>query len=108
MKNPTGTRRAKFRRPFKLKGVAEVQPPGTYTVEVCDERVGWFKFLQTTTVSTWIRISHSHGINGTLKDLRVKSRDLAAALRRDKRPQETQSENGEGLKASNKPEAQLK
>lgn len=107
MNIPTGFSRAKFRRPFKLKGVAEVQPPGTYTVEVRDERTGWFKFLQTTTVSTWIRITHSHGVNGTLKDLRVKSRDLAAALRRDKRPQVTEFDNKERTKLSSKSKSQI-
>lgn len=76
----------KFRHPFKLEGVEGEQLPGTYSVEVRDERSGWLKFLKMASVSTWIRVKHFHGINGVLRDFRISSLDLASALRRDKQP----------------------
>lgn len=86
MKNPVGFKRVKFRHPFKLVGVEGEQLPGTYSVEVRDERSGWLKFLKAASVSTWIRVKHFHGINGVLKDFRILPLDLASALRRDKQP----------------------
>lgn len=86
MKNPIGFRRVKFRHPFKLEGVEGDQLPGTYSVEVRDERSGWLKFLEVAKVSTWIRIKHFHGLNGVLKDFRILPYDLESALRRDKKP----------------------
>ena len=84
MKNPVGFKRVKFRHPFKLEGIEGEQLPGTYSVEVRDERSGWLKFLKAASVSTWIRVKHFHGINGILEDFRILPLDLASALRRDK------------------------
>lgn len=86
MKTPIGFRRVRFRHPFKLKGVDGEQLPGTYSIEVRDERSGWLKFLKVASVSTWIRIKHFHGLNGLLRDFRISPLDLASALRRDKQP----------------------
>ena len=100
MKDPIGFSRVKFRHPFRLKGVEGEQLPGTYNVEVRDERPGWFKFLKRASVSTWITIRHFHGINGALEDFRVIPRDLAAALRRDKKPTLRKPADKEGISAS--------
>ncbi len=86
MKNPIGFRRVKFRHPFKLEGVEGEQLPGSYSVEVRDERSGWLRFLKVASVSTWITIKHFHGINGVLKNFRIMPLDLLSALRRDKQP----------------------
>ena len=100
MKKPIGFSRVKFRHPFKLKGVEGEQLPGTYNVEVRDERPGWFRFLKRTSVSTWITIRHFHGINGALRDFRIVPRDLAAALRRDEEPRVQETDDKEGISAS--------
>jgi hypothetical protein len=65
--NPIGFRRVKFRHPFKLKGVEGDQLPGTYSVEVRDERSGWLKFLKIASVSTWIGLIISTASTGPLR-----------------------------------------
>lgn len=95
MKNPIGFSRVKFRHPFKLKGIEGEQLPGTYSVEVRDERTGWLKFLKVPSVSTWIRVRHFHGLNGAIQDFCVSSLDLASALRRDKSSRVTPPVTGE-------------
>jgi hypothetical protein len=48
-------------RPFVLKGLAGVQPSGTYSVETHNEQIGSLCFLRAERTSTWIRICWNSG-----------------------------------------------
>jgi hypothetical protein len=85
MNRPLGFTQITFKRPFELRGVPDIQPAGTYSIEVRDDRLGWgwLKCLGSPLRSIWIRINRNHGIDGELTIHRVSERALSEALYRD-------------------------
>ncbi len=78
------SRRVTFTRPFVLKGLKGVHPPGTYSVETHQDLVGFFSFFKANGTSTWIRVCRNPGIDGVL--VNIEPLDLSAALTRDAAP----------------------
>jgi hypothetical protein len=70
----TGT----FDRPFSLAAVDEVQPAGTYTVEVDEELIEGLSFLAYRRVATTIYLPLRHGGAGSVQAVRVDPRELTA------------------------------
>jgi hypothetical protein len=64
-----------FDRPFLLTAVDEVQPAGTYTVEVDEELIEGLSFLAYRRVATTIYLPLRHG---SVQAVRVDPRELTA------------------------------
>ena len=79
-------KRVTFTRPFVLKGLEGVQPPGTYSVENRGTDTGFFPFLNGKRTSTWIRVCLNPGTAGVVQIVNIDPLDLAAALKRDSLP----------------------
>ena len=79
----TTSRTVTFTHPFMLDGMAEEQPPGTYTVETDDELIESACVPAYRCVSTLIRLPGRRGssVLGYLVD--IDASDLAAALEKD-------------------------
>ena len=70
-----------FDRPFSLRAVDEVQPAGTYAVDVDEELIEGLSFLAYRRVATTIYLPLRAGGSGSVQAVRVDSRELDAALR---------------------------
>lgn len=70
-------------RTFALKGLAEAQPPGTYSIETREDNGGFFSFLKAKRMSTWIRICRDSGTCGVLQMANIDPLELQAALVKD-------------------------
>jgi hypothetical protein len=70
----TGT----FDRPFSLAAVDEVQPAGTYTVEVDEELIEGLSFLAYRRVATTIYLPLGPGGAGSVQAVRVDPSELTA------------------------------
>jgi hypothetical protein len=69
-----------FDRPFTLATLDEVQPAGTYTVEVDEELLEGLSFLAYRRVATTIYLPlHPGGGAGSVQAVTVDPRELAAA-----------------------------
>jgi hypothetical protein len=68
-----------FDRPYSLAAVDEVQPAGTYTVDIDEELIEGLSFLAYRRVATTIYLPLSHGGRGSLQAVRVDPRELTAA-----------------------------
>ncbi len=76
----TKTRDVTFRRPFSLKGVDGVLPPGTYSVETDEELLEQLSFTAYQRVATSIRVPTG---GNSYQVFRVDPADLDAAEKRD-------------------------
>jgi hypothetical protein len=76
----TSRREVTFRGPFRLPGLREDEPPGTYLVESDEEPVESLSHTVYRRVATWLIIDR----NGTTRAIAVQPDDLAAALERDR------------------------
>jgi hypothetical protein len=65
-----------FDCPFSLTAVDEVQPAGTYTIEVDEELIEGLSFLAYRRVATTIYLPLRHG---SVQAIRVDPRELTAA-----------------------------
>jgi hypothetical protein len=83
----TQEERVTFLRPFVLKGLEGVQPPGTYSVNTRQENTGFFSFLNAKHTSTWIRICQDSGAEGVLRVVSIDPLDLQTALTQDAAPE---------------------
>ncbi|HWG79311.1 MAG TPA: hypothetical protein VN681_06025 [Stellaceae bacterium] len=82
----TTTRNVIFARPFVLRGIAEEQPAGTYTVETDEEPIGNGPVTAYRRISTLIRLP---GLPGSLvleQVVDIDAAELAAALEKDAAP----------------------
>jgi hypothetical protein len=72
-----------FRRPFRLSGVDGLQPAGSYTLTVEEER------LDTLTFDAWRRTSTTLYVpqGGAIDHAAISMEDLQAALARDASPE---------------------
>ena len=74
-----------FDHPFSLAAVGEVQPAGTYIVEIDEELIDGLSFLAYRRVATTVYLPlHDRG-PGSVQAVRVEPRELAAA-HSDRRP----------------------
>jgi hypothetical protein len=69
-----------FDRPFSLSAVDEVQPAGTYTVEVDEELIEGLSFLAYRRVATTIYLPLGPGRAGSLQAIQVDPHELTAGL----------------------------
>jgi hypothetical protein len=70
-----------FDRPFSLDAVDEVQPAGTYAVDVDEELIEGLSFLAYQRVATTIYLPLRAGRSGSVQAVRVDPRELDSALR---------------------------
>lgn len=70
-----------FHHPFRLPGLREDEPPGTFVVESDEEPVESLTATVYRRVATWLIIERG----GTTRSVAVQPADLAAALERDRR-----------------------
>ena len=75
----TASSQVTFHRAFQLKGVEGLQPPGSYTLTVEEEK------LDTLSVDAWHRTSATLHIplGGAIEHAAIDMDDLRAALARD-------------------------
>lgn len=76
-----------FRRPFRLNGVEGLQPAGSYTLTVEEEK------LDTLTVDAWRQTSATLYVpqGGAIDHAAISMEDLEAALARDASPDQDTS-----------------
>ena len=68
-----------FDRPFSLSALDEVQPAGTYTVEIDEELIEGLSFLAYRRVATTIYLPLRHGGEGSVQAVTVDPRELITA-----------------------------
>jgi hypothetical protein len=72
-----------FGRPFSLREVDDVQPPGTYTVDTDEEVIDGLSFLAYRRVATLLHLPSVSSRVGTTEVVTIDPSDLEAALKRD-------------------------
>jgi len=72
-----------FDQPFALTAVDEVQPAGTYTVDVDEELIEGLSFLAYRRVATTIYLPVPRGGAGSVQAVRVDPGELVAGSRHD-------------------------
>jgi len=77
--------RIRFLRPFSLKGVSDIQPAGSYSIETCDRYDWMFPFVWKKKTVTIIRLCTKSGLEGGLREFELDPRELFWALERDRR-----------------------
>ena len=68
-----------FDQPFSLYAVDEVQPAGTYAVDVDEELIEGLSFLAYQRVATTIYLPLCHGGAGSVQAIRVDPGELAGS-----------------------------
>ena len=68
-----------FDRPFSLSAVDEVQPAGTYTVEIDEELIEGLSFLAYRRVATTLYLPILHGGHGSMQAVTVDPHELETA-----------------------------
>jgi hypothetical protein len=84
LRAPTVYSRISFKHPFALRGVAAMQPAGSYSIETSDRHYWTSPFSWETRTKTKIRICTKAGLEGRLHEIVLNPRDLFAALQRDR------------------------
>jgi len=76
-----------FRQPFRLNGIEGLQPAGSYTLTVEEER------LDTLSIDAWRQTSATLYVpqGGAIDYVAISMEDLQAALRRDALPNQDPS-----------------
>ena len=82
----TDTRTVTFRRAFRLTGLDDAQPPGTYAVEIDEERLEPLSFAAYRRTETRIRVP-LRGVAGSSQTIAIDPAELEAALARDAAPE---------------------
>jgi hypothetical protein len=72
-----------FRQPFTLKGLEGTAPPGTYRVDIEEERIDGLSFLAYRRLATFIRLPMAGYGPGSTQSFLVDPKDLADAQDRD-------------------------
>ncbi len=72
-----------FRHAFALKGLERAVPPGTYRVDIEEERIDGLSFLAYRRLSTFIRVPVAGCGPGSTESLLVDPKELEQALARD-------------------------
>lgn len=84
MRTPVVSSRVTFMRPFMLRGLPNLNAPGTYSIETTEKHHWSFPFSWETEARTMIRVAHGFGLDGGLFKFEVCPRDLFAAMERDR------------------------
>lgn len=84
----TSSKAITFRRPFTVRGVDEIFPAGTYTVETDEEQVEGISFVAYRRIASLLHLPGKQGSAVTGRMLPVEPGDIDAALRRDQAPVE--------------------
>jgi len=79
----TTTKNVTFRHPFSIRGVDDVQPPGTYAIETAEEQLPGLSFLAYRRISTTIVLSAAYGGSPARQMITIEPSDLEAAQARD-------------------------
>jgi hypothetical protein len=82
----TGRETVTFARPFSLRGVDGVHPPGAYTVETDEELIDGLSFPAYRRVATVIFLPSRPGGTVAGQMATIDPRELQAALDRDAPP----------------------
>ena len=85
----TTSRTVTFMHPFNLSGMDKEQPAGTYTMETDEELLQTLSLPAYKRISTLIRLPAPPGSTVLTQIVEVNPLELAAALARDARPDET-------------------
>jgi hypothetical protein len=72
-----------FRHPFTLNGLEGPAPPGTYRIDVEEERIEGVSFLAYRRLATFIRLPMAGHGSGSTQSLLVDPKELEQALARD-------------------------
>jgi hypothetical protein len=72
-----------FRHPFTLKGLESAAPPGTYRVDIEEERIEGLSFLAYRRLATFIRLPLTGHGSGSAQSFLVDPKDLDEAQERD-------------------------
>ena len=72
-----------FRHPFTLKGLENAVPPGTYRIDVEEERIEGVSFLAYRRLATFIRLPVAGHGSGSTQSLLVDPKELERAQERD-------------------------
>ncbi len=73
-----------FDRPFSLSAVDELQPAGTYTVEIDEELIEGLSFLAYRRVATTIYLPLPHGGSGSTQAVTVDPREIDSVRRQER------------------------
>jgi hypothetical protein len=68
-----------FNRPFSLAAMDEVQPAGTYAIDIDEELIEGLSFLAYRRIATTIYLPLHRGNHGSVQAVRVDPQELAAA-----------------------------
>ncbi len=79
MQTRTTSRQVTFVKPFRLTGLEAVQPPGTYSVSVEEERLDVHSVIGWRQVSATLQIA----ADGATEHFAIDMKDLREALLRD-------------------------
>ena len=80
----TSVKNVTFHKPFLLKGMNEVLPAGTYTVETDEERLDSISFPAYRRVLTVLHLRAKSGNPLLTRALTIDPAELDAALNRDR------------------------
>ena len=72
-----------FRHPFALKGLEDAVPPGTYRVDIEEERIEGLSFLAYRRLATFIRLPLAGHGPGSAQSFLVDPKELDEARERD-------------------------
>ena len=72
-----------FHKPFSLPGIDEMQPPGTYAVDVDEELIENVSFAAYRRTGVWIAVTDRTAPLGSSGRMWIDPRALDAALARD-------------------------
>ena len=79
----TSSKSVTFVRPFTLKGLDEVQPAGTYTVETEEELLPTLQHSAYRRTATWLTLPSHAARAGSTQLVSIDPAELEAALARD-------------------------
>jgi hypothetical protein len=68
-----------FNHPFSLMAVDDVQPAGTYMIDIDEELIEGLSFLAYRRIATTIYLPLHQGSHGSVQAVRVDPRELTAA-----------------------------
>lgn len=77
-----------FRNPFRLSGIADIQPAGNYLVETDEELLQTVSFPAYRRLSTSIHLGGRPNSGELMRVVDIDPAELAAALARDAEAQE--------------------
>lgn len=84
MRSTVVSSRVDFQHPFYVKGIAAIQPAGSYSIETRDRHYWTFPFSLEKKTKTMIRLHMLSGLQGGLREVELDPRDFFRVLERDR------------------------